>query len=157
MRKFLAGIGLAAAVGVFGLLLAITSDVGAAPNNSVPVAPALPGSVSAAAVAATIATPWNCAAGDMAGQLCVVQSDIVLTVGFQNPNNGRQIAQTYTIKLSSDGSTVTATNITGGANNVIAWSQPVNAAAKHANMIDFLNTCVVKLKNASAFNIQPSL
>lgn len=137
--------------------VALTAHVEAAPNTNVTVAPALPQSVSGAPTAISITTPWNCFAGDMAGQLCNINSDIILTVGFQNPNNGRQIAQTYTIKLSSDGNAVTATDITNGATNVIGWNQPANAVANFAKVLDFLNTSVSKLKAAGAFTIQPSL
>ena len=138
-------------------IVAITATVDAAPNLNVPVAPALPQNVAAAPMGASLTTPWNCAPGDMAGGVCTIVTDVVMTVGFQNPNSGQVIGQKYLIKLTSDGSSVTATDVTNGANNVIAWTQPNNAAANFSSMVDFLQRCVIKLKNAGAFTIQPSL
>lgn len=157
MKKLLGVLGIAAAVGVFGLLVVFTSDVGAAPNNNVPVAPALPASVTAAPTNLVISTPWNCFAGDMAGSLCNINSELIMTVGFQDPNDNRQIARVYQIKLVSDGTTVSAFNITGGRNDAISWTPPVNSGTKFANLLDFLNLSVSRLKNQVPFAVRPSL
>lgn len=149
--------GLVAGALLVGAIVAVAVSVDAAPNNNVPVAPALPGSVTAAPTALSITTPWNCFAGDMAGQLCNINSELVMSVGFLNPNNNRKIGQVYQIKLTSDGSSVTATDITGGANTVINWNQPANAATKFANTLDFLNTAVSRVGAKGTFAITPSL
>jgi len=153
-RKVLSAL---AVVGLLVGLVALTATVDAAPNNNVPVAPALPANVTAAPTGASLLTPWNCFAGDMAGSLCNLNTEMVLTVGFRNPNTGRAIGQVYQIKLASDGNTVTATDITNGGNTVIAWTPPANSATKYANALDFLNTVVSRLKAAGAFVVQPSL
>lgn len=112
-----------------------------AQNRNAVAVPAMPASANAAPIACAVSSPWS-----VDGNHAIV-SDLVVTVGYQ-ANDGTPFRRSQSFKLSSDGvSAVTCTDLETGQVVVIA-NPIVNAVNKHANLLDYLNTWVVKINAA---------